>query len=317
MAQTHLDFSVGSPGTKSQLFKAASRRKQEIMGQQTVAEQRQAQQRLYEARPLSPGLEVLPVECAGVPCEWVWRPEGHSEKVILYFHGGGWITGNCVISRPTACLLAERTNFKVLSVEYRLAPEHPFPAGLTDCRLVYGWLLGQGYRPENIALFGDSAGGNLCFSLLHLLLDEGADLPCAVACASPVTDITDTAELIRDPLPSAFAMVEGIRRTIFDLYAGGQDRSQPLLSPVYGDLSAFPPVLIHVGGDEPLAVDNAAFAKRAVAQGVDALCKIWREMFHDFSIVGLTLKESRQSLTELTQFYQKHLGRGANPRRPL
>lgn len=313
----HLSFSENSPRRPSRLFIKAAEKKQDIMGEKTVEEQREAQLRLYEALPISPAIAVLPVELAGIPCEWVLRPSSHSEKIIVYLHGGGWVTGSLEISRPTAAHLAEYAPFKVLSVDYRLAPEHPYPAGLDDCYAVWKALLEEGYRPENIALFGDSAGGNLCLALIHRLLQEGEELPCAMGLASPVTDITDDSAMVRDPLPLAFSVWEGERQPIHLLYAGDQDRSHPFLSPVFGPLGQFPPTLIHVGGGESLAVDCNVFAKKAVEEGADVLCKVWREMFHDFTLVGHTLRESRQSLSELADFYQTHLGRGATPRRPV
>ena len=149
--------------------------------------------------------------------------------------------GNLIISRHGASLFAQAIPVPVLSVEYRLAPEHPFPAGLEDCRAVWDALLQEGYRPENIALLGDSAGGNLCLALIHLLLAEGAPLPCAVGLLSPVTDVSEKSTFQLCPPPLAFAQWQGKRQAIFDLYAQGHDLTDPLLSPVYGDLQGFPP----------------------------------------------------------------------------
>lgn len=317
MGQRPLTFSDRPVGRTSLVLKRAAEKKQELLGEMTVGQQRAAQRRLYQALPLPSGVEVLPGALGGVPCEWLWRPESHSEKVIVYLHGGSWVTGDLDVSRPTAAMVAAAMPFKVVSVDYRLAPEHPFPAGLEDCRRVWGALLEEGFRPENVALFGDSAGGNLCLALVHLLQGEGGPGPCALGLISPVTDLTDTAEMVREPLPLAFAGWQGEKIPIWTLYAGARDRQDPLISPVCGDLGAFPPTLIHVGGDEPLVLDCAAFAKKAAAQGVKIHCKIWREMYHDFTLTGPALRESRLSLGEMGQFYQRYLGRGATPRRPL
>jgi monoterpene epsilon-lactone hydrolase len=304
----YLEFSNESPGAASHLMKKAALKKQALMGDMTVEEQRAAQQKLHEALPALPGIKTFPVTLGEVECEWVGQWEVPTPKIILYLHGGGWLMGNRVISRHAASLFAQATELSVLSVEYRLAPEHPFPAGLEDCRTVWNALLQLGYRPEHIALLGDSAGGNLCLALVHLLLGEGASLPCAVGLLSPVTDVSEKSTFQLCPPPLAFAYWQGKRQSIIDLYAQGHPFTNPLLSPVYGDLQGFPPLLIHVGGDEPLAVDCAALAKKAHSQGVDAFCKIWREMFHDFSLAGPALRESRQSVAEMGEFLRNHLG---------
>lgn len=307
----YLEFSTESPGPASHLMSRAAFKKQTLLGEMTVEEQRAAQQKLHEALPALPGIKTQPLALGGVGCEWVQQHESHPDKMILYLHGGSWLMGNLIISRHGASLFAQAIPVPVLSVEYRLAPEHPFPAGLEDCRAVWDALLQSGYRPENIALLGDSAGGNLCLALIHLLLAEGAPLPCAVGLLSPVTDVSEKSTFQLCPPPLAFAQWQGKRQAIFDLYAQGHDLTDPLLSPVYGDLQGFPPLLIHVGGDESLAVDCAALAKKAHAQGVDAFCKIWREMFHDFTLAGPALRESRQSVAEMAEFFERHLASGA------
>jgi len=303
----YLEFSSESVGAASLLVKKAAQKKQDHMGEMTVEEQRAYNQKLYEALPTLPGVHTTPVTLGGVPCEWVGLSEVPTPKVILYLHGGGWSLGNLVTSRFAASLFAQATELSVLSVEYRLAPEHPFPAGLEDCRAVWDALLQMGYQPRQIALLGDSAGGNLCLALTHLLRAEGAALPCAIGLLSPVTDLSDASNFRRCPPPLAFAFWQGKRQNIMDLYAQGHSLTDPLLSPVCGDLQGFPTLLIHVGGDESLAADCAAFAKKAHGQGVDAFCKIWREMYHDFSLTGHTLRESRQSVAEMGEFLLRHL----------
>lgn len=316
MDKPYLVFSTDPVSKSSVLFKRAAELKNEKRSTMTVCEQREAQAKLAALLILPPGLETLPADCAGVGCEWVLRPESFSEKIVVYLHGGGWSLGNLDSARPTAAALAQLTPYKVLSVGYRLAPEHPYPAALDDCRAAYGWLLGQGYRPENIALFGDSAGGNLCLCLLHRLLTEGLPVPCAFAGVSPVTDISLTSEIVRCMPPlTVCADEDGGRRDIFSMYAVDHDRTDPLLSPLYGDLGRFPPMLLHAGGEEPLALDCAAFVKKAAHQGADARLKIWREMFHDFSLAGVGFREGRESMRELGDFLMERLGRSGSARR--
>lgn len=307
-AKPYLSFSQRRPGAKSLLLKRASEKNNEVLREKTVEEHRDAQNMLADMRLIPPTARMEKIICAGVPCEWVSRADSPAGKVILYLHGGSWAFGNLKTAKAVGVLLTEATNYRVLVVEYRLSPEYSYPAGLDDCRTVYGWLREQGFAPGDIALFGDSAGGNLSLCLLHRLLGEGQPLPCAVALASPVTDLTANSEIYRRKPDLFYTNYADRRQDIFSLYTGENDRENPLISPVYGELQAFPPLLIHVGGDEELVIDCDRFAAKAYAEGVDVRLKIWKELFHDFSIFGITLKESRQSMKEFGAFLKLHLG---------
>lgn len=290
------------------LFKKAAEKNAALMRELPLEEQREARERLADVRVISPGARFTQLECAGVPCLWVCQDPSPADKAILYIHGGSWAFGTLRTARPVGLLLSALTGYRVLICQYRLAPEHPYPAAAHDCSMVYRWLLDNGYPPEHVGIFGDSAGGNLTLSLLHRLIAQGRPLPAAVGLASPVTDMTEDSALARDTPDLLYTQYQGREQDVLSLYCGERHRADPLISPVYGDLSGFPPMLIHVGQDEPLCVDCDLFAQKAHDAGVDVALKIWREMYHDFTIVGNTLKESRRSLAEFAAFFERHMG---------
>lgn len=307
MKRPYLSLSRNKPGPASLLFKRVSLENSRVMRTKTVAERRDIQEKIAELRPIRPSILFEEIVVGGVPCEWVTRAGIQKDRVILYFHGGSWAFGSSRTARPYAALLLEQTGFPILTVDYRLAPEHPWPAALEDCHSVYRELLSLGLEGKNIGLLGDSAGGNLCLCLLNLLKQEGAAMPACVCCASPVTDLREDSAVVSMKTDLVYLRHDGEERDIFGLYAEAADRSDPLLSPVTGDLSGLPPILIHSGEDEPISADNIVYARKAYEQGVQVRMKLWRDMFHDFSIVGRTLKESRMSILGFRAFYRKYM----------
>lgn len=316
MSKPYIRYTQREPSASGLLFSRIAQLNGQVMRSRTVEERRRVQLVVAEVRIIPPTIICEEITCDDVPCEWVYprRRQGLSaleERVIIYLHGGSWAFGSLESARPVSVLLAERTGYGVLMASYRLSPENPYPAGLEDCYKVYKWLLRQGYRPEQIGLMGDSAGGNLALCLMNRLKAEGETLPACMAGASPVTDMRESSAIISSGDDLIYTTYEGEQKDIFSLYLAeewGDKRDDPLISPIMGDLKGFPPILIHAGGDEPIAEDNIAFVEEAVSQGVDARIKIWKGMFHDFSIVGNTLRESRESMREIAVFFQKHMG---------
>jgi acetyl esterase/lipase len=196
-------------------------------------------------------------------------------------------------------------NARALMVDYRLAPEHPFPAALDDCATAYRWLLAQGVDAASIALAGDSAGGNLTLTTLMLLRDQGDPLPAAAACLSPATDLStrgDFATDFRDPLlhPKASAWY---RRS----YVAQGDPSNPLISPVYGEWAGLPPLLIHAGEEEILRDDAERAAALARAAGVDVELAIYPRMWHVWQLYP-ALPDAQHSLTAIAAFLTARMG---------
>lgn len=302
----YLTFSPPAPRPPAHLFKRGAERKAARMRERTIAAHREMMDRLADVRILALGSRFSPFDCGGVPCEWIYRDNQPVDRCILYIHGGSWVYGNLHTARPVGLLLNARTDLPVLVMQYRLAPEHPFPAALHDCATVYRYLL----RRSGVAvpaIFGDSAGGNLTLALMHLLRSHGLPLPAALGLASPAPDLTENAALMRQKPDQLYARHNGQEVDTLSLYCKEGNREDPLLSPIYGRLDDLPPTLIHTGQDEVLYLDCDAFAQKAYNAGVDIQLKIWRDMFHDFTIVGNTLKESRQSLDEFAAFFCQHL----------
>lgn len=249
--------------------------------------------------------EVTAVD--GVPCEWIVPKDATKDRVLLYLHGGGFVFGWMNPHRQMVAHLAQAAGVRALCVDYRLAPEHPFPEPLDDCVTAYRWLLKQGVAPEQIVIGGDSAGANLSLTTVLKLREIGEPLPAAIVCLSPPTDMSNRDEFFRgvtDPLLHPKAT------TFFRLsYLGENDPLNPLISPIYADLHGLPPLLIHAGGDEFLSHDAKLLTERAKEAGVDVQLKIYPRMWHVWQI-SLTLEQSRESLAEIAQFIKVKLGAG-------
>jgi acetyl esterase/lipase len=253
-------------------------------------------------------VEVQPVMAGEVPAEWLIPPEASPRSVILYLHGGGWTLGWTNIHRRMVAQLCRAATCRTLAVDYRLAPEHPFPAALEDCLGAYRWMLKSGSLPRDIVIAGDSAGGNLTLATLLSLRDAGDPLPAAAVCISPATDLEGTGESFwtkKDPAVTPEFVLAMVRH-----YASGQDLRSPLLSPHYGDLRGLPPLLIHVGEDEMLLSDATRLADKARAAGVDVSLVVWPRMWHVWHLLTPSLPEARQAINAIGAFVRERLAPG-------
>jgi acetyl esterase/lipase len=249
---------------------------------------------------------IQPITAGDIPGEWLVPPDASPGSVILYLHGGAWTLGWTNIHRRMVAHLCRAAASRALAVDYRLAPEHPFPAALEDCLSVYRWLLKNGTLPRQIVIAGDSAGGNLTLATLLSLRDAGDPLPAAAVCLSPATDLQGTGESFRskkDPTQTPEFVLTMIRH-----YAGGQNLHSPLISPLYGDLRGLPPLLIHAGSDEMLLSDATRLADQARAAGVDVRLVVWPAMWHVWHLLGPSLPEARQAVAAVGAFIREHLG---------
>jgi acetyl esterase/lipase len=260
-----------------------------------------------EARRVKPpkNMEISRINIAGVKCEWISPADYKGNKIIIYFHGGGYVLGSVNTARGFAIQLARYCEEKVLTVDYRLAPENPFPAALEDAMLVYHGLLEQDVSPNDIILMGDSAGGGLSLAAVLSLKDINEPLPGAVICLSPWTDLAATGESNKlnaklDPIFGGGGGVINPRD-----YAGSEELTNPLISPLYGDYDNFPPILIHVGTDEVILDDSIRLAEKAIEAGVHVSIKVWKGMWHVFTTQGNGLPEARQSLKEIAAFIKE------------
>jgi acetyl esterase/lipase len=226
----------------------------------------------------------------------------------LYIHGGGWIWGSTTSYRGFVSRLAFLSGTRVLSIDYRLAPEHQFPAGLDDCTAAFDALVSEGVHPEKIIVCGDSAGGNLTLALLVALRDRGSPLPAAAACISPVTDLTASGESHQSRAAVDPLFGDHQSNFVVSIYAGSERLDNPLVSPLFADLHGLPPLLLHVGDHEVLLSDSIRFGEKARAAGVDATVVVWPKMFHVFHLFWSLMPEARTATREVVAFIRTHLG---------
>jgi len=263
---------------------------------------------------LPDGFTLEPVDIDGLPAEWMLPPGAAKDRAILYFHGGGYATGSIPAHRGIVAKFVSACDTGALLFEYRLAPEHPFPAALEDAVAAYRYLLAQGVAPERIVFIGDSAGGGLVLATLLTARDQGIPLPAGAVALSPWTDVKNTGASWEtnakvDPLTWRESQA-----VFAKYYAGDQDAGNPLMSPLYGDLHGLPPLLIYVGGYEVMLDDSTRFAAKAQAAGVAVTLHIGEGMFHCYPACAPLFPEATQAMEEIGAFVKARTGaRVASP----
>ena len=272
-----------------------------------VATLRAAFSELMARVPVAPDVEQKPVELGGVAGVEVTIHGDPAENVILYFHGGVYVIGYAAATVPLVGDLVRRTGTKAITLEYRLAPEHPYPAALDDARAAYHGLLAQGIAPAQIALAGESAGAGLAVALLLALRDAGVPLPSCGYLMSPYVDLTLSGETLTakrelDPLLTP----EGLRARVPD-YVGAADAADPLISPIFGDLTELPPLLIQVGSHEVLLSDALRLAGRAAISDVPVTLDVTPGVPHVFQAYAGLLDEAAAALDRASDFLKAQL----------
>lgn len=260
-----------------------------------------------------------PVRANGVPAEWVLAPKVDSQRRLLYIHGGAFMMGSPKSHRRLTAKFSELANAAVLTIDYRLMPEHARMAGIQDCRAAYRWLLEHG--PEGatpasaVFVAGDSAGGNLTLSLIAWLRDQGLRAPNAAVALSPLTDGTLGSPSLKGNLASdpmlgpLFKWMTRIPRTLLLWGAWLQTRVRPcdpVVSPVFGNLAGLPPVLVQASATEMLLDDSRRYVNKAVAAGSPVTLQTWEQMVHVWQIFYPELPEGREALEEIGKFLQAH-----------
>jgi len=253
--------------------------------------------------------EFEPAELAGVRCEWMRTPAARDDgRLLLHLHGGGYVGGTPRGSASMVLPIAHAAGVPVLSVDYRLAPEHPYPAAVDDTVAVFREVLKS--RPASrIGLFGESAGGGLTAATLLALRDAGHPLPAAAAIVSPMADLggaSDTRESLRDFDP--LLTWEKSLAAAAAAYVGERDPRDPGISPVYADLRGLPPLLVHSGAREVLLGDAVRLARAARRAGVDVTLDVWDGLWHVFHAAP-SLPEAREACAEIGEFFRRHLDR--------
>ncbi len=249
----------------------------------------------------APPVAVEAVEVAGVPATWIGDPSLSERGTLLYLHGGAWCIHLPGIYRKFATILSAMTGMRVLLPDYRLAPEHPFPAGVDDCFAVYRWFIEQGYANRPLAIAGDSAGGNLTLVTLMQARDAMLPMPDCAVLLSPSTDLSTSGpswsyNADADPMFSPAS-----RDLLRPIYCPDQDMTNPLLSPLFGNWAGLPPLLFHAGSTEVLLDDSVRSHDRASQAGVSAEIDVWWQMPHIFHVFNW-LPESRVALQKIADF---------------
>lgn len=254
-----------------------------------------------------PAMRRLVTDCDGVPADWVEVPETRSDKVILYIHGGAWFVSFPTLHHNMVSRLCRMTATRSLVIDYRLAPEHRFPAGIDDCWTSWRWLLAQGISARNIVIAGDSAGGNLTLALLHRIKAAGDPMPACAALLSPLVDLTlGSPSLLTnektDPMFTHARMI-GLRH----LYVDPEQMLHPEASPLFADFSGLPPLFFQSSASEVLRDDSLRAAARAHASGVKVEVELWAGMPHVFQAFS-RLPQSGAALRNMAEFIGRESG---------
>ena len=268
----------------------------------TVHDSRARFEKLARAVGGDTAASILRVDADGIPADLVSSGEASSGRAILYLHGGGYVIGSPATHRELARRLSVAADADVLAIDYRLAPENPFPAAVEDAVSAYRWLVGQGCDPAGVAIAGDSAGGGLTVATLVSLRDQGLPLPACGVCISPWVDMEGLGESMNsraslDPMVQREGLV-----AMAETYLGGADPKTPLAAPIYADLHSLPPLLIQVGTDETLYDDATRLTSRAEAAGVETCFESWDEMIHVWHLFAPMLDEGQRAIERIGEF---------------
>lgn len=246
---------------------------------------RQSQDRIGALLGTEKGVEYTPVTVEDMSCEWVRVTRAHMKKyVILYCHGGGYSTGSTVYARTLTKKLAESTSMDVFAFNYRLAPEHPYPAAKEDALKAWNHLMYLGYGARDVIVAGDSAGGNLALSLTLKLKEQGRILPRGLVLLSPWTDLTKSGKSYESRKEVDPVLDQDYLDRMIENYAAGQELSNPFISPLFGNFKGFPPTYIQVGDNEILLSDATLLHKKLIKENVSAHLDVYKGMWHVFQM---------------------------------
>jgi monoterpene epsilon-lactone hydrolase len=279
----------------------------EVAAKKRVKDERDELEHMANMIQLSNDVETKKVNIDGIDVIWLKTPGVEEESLIIYLHGGSYTAGSFNSHKDLVQRLSREAKCKIITIEYGLAPEHPFPKGLNDVIKIYNWSINEEkYKPNKIVIVGDSAGGGLALATLVKLRDLGIKLPAAGVCLSPWTDLAFTGESCYDKNISDPGITLDDLMFAAKLYIGNNDPKNPYISPVYADLKGLPPLLIHVGTIEKLLNDSTRVAESAKKAGVNVTLKVWNEMIHVFQAYAVLIREGEESIKEIGSFILNH-----------
>lgn len=278
----------------------------ETMTTEDLEKQRRSQEALGNMAAAMGGLVWEPFELGGMDAAWMRLERPHKRRrVILYCHGGGYTSGGLGFSKVLASKLTRATGLDVLAFDYRLAPEHPYPAAVEDAQAAWDHLMRLGFGARDVVLAGDSAGGNMALVLCLRLRAEGRMLPGALLLMSPWTDMTCSGESLTERADIDPVLTPEYIYAVREAYAGGLDPAQPELSPLLADLAGLPPTLIQVGTHEILFSDAERLAERMKQAGTECRLEVWEGMWHDFQMYPS--KSAAQAMQNAAHFLIEEL----------
>lgn len=272
-----------------------------------VAAMRTGMEAMTASAPLGEDVRITAVDAGGVPAEWVDTEGARADACVLYFHGGGYVIGSPRTHRGLVSEIGRASGVRVLSVDYRLAPEHPHPAAVEDGVRAWRFLRGQGLAAGRIGIAGDSAGGGLTVATMLALRDAGEVLPPAAVCISPWLDLTLSGESMTtkadvDPMVQREALDR-----MASMYAGEGLRAAPLASPLFADLAGLPEILVHVGTAETLLDDSLRFVARLREAKVEVSLDAYEDMIHVWHAFATVLPEARDAIGRIGDFFRRRL----------
>lgn len=254
------------------------------------------------------GVSIRQNDIAGMNAEWFTPEDRTKGKIVLYLHGGGYIMGNCATHRQLVSYLARTWGVRAVLPEYRLAPEHPYPAAIDDALSAYRALRDDGFAPGDILVAGDSAGGGLTMALLLSLRDRGEPMPAGAVLMSPWLDLTASGESAKSRADHDPWFKPADMAVIAAYYCKEEELRLPLVSPVFAGVGGLPPLYIQVGEDEILLSDSTRIAEKLEDAGGDVTLEVWPEMWHVFQVFVHQMPESREAIRKLAPFVRARLG---------
>ncbi|MEB3046881.1 alpha/beta hydrolase [Rhizobium mulingense] len=298
-----------SQASREQVEKLVDLWKNHFAGADSLQQRRTAFKSLMETTPGPTRIQVRQVDADGVDAELMWPARLHhpiGERVILYIHGGGFSSGSIRTHSLLAGSLAKAASSDVLLIDYRLMPEYTYPAQINDALTAYRWLLDNGYRNDNVVVAGDGAGGNIAIETVLRQMQVGKALPAAVIALSPITDLAATGGSMTSNAESDPLVGKDWIETLRKAYLGRKSPSDPQVSPLYADLTGFPPLLLQVGSGEVLLDDTLRLGDKARQAGVDVTTEVWPGMPHQWQLFPSLLDDADRASQNIADFAIRH-----------
>lgn len=282
-----------------------------VLDMEGMKEYREEFDKMFSKMKLEKGIASEEIQIGNIPAEKYSNSKDSNSRVMLYLHGGGYFSGSIISYRRFVSILCKKLHFNAYCINYRLAPEDPYPAGLDDVFFVYKWMIEEKFIPaEKIIIMGDSAGGGLTLALLHRIGKQGLPQPRAAICLSPWTDLTLTSETHKTKEDEDVFFNRRTMETSAKAYLQSESPKNPEVSPIFSDFNEFPPIFLQVATREMLLNDTLIIAEKMKKQGVSVTVDLWEGMFHAFLIfmaipvLGKLIPENRQALKNVQLFVE-------------